>query len=170
MMEMPDWISYAKVRGSWAQVGKAASPYSTSQVYTVGKWNYNLLNGSVPGILVNKDLKPEISSSYEVGLDMRLFKNRIGIDFTYYNEQTKNQILSIATDQSSGYSNKLINAGLISNKGIELMLKTNPVKLRDFSLDVDFNFAKNTTLIEELDGNLKEYGTDTLNLHRFNEP
>lgn len=157
MMTMPKWLDYTKVRASWAQVGKATTPYSISQVYTVTQYNFNLLSGNPPQILVNENLMPEISSSFEVGFDVRMFMNRIGLDFTYYNEQTKNQILAIATNQSTGYYQKLINAGLISNKGIEVMLKTNPIKTKDFSFNLDFNFAKNTTLVKELDENLKEY-------------
>ncbi len=163
MIELPSWLNFTKVRGSWAQVGKATDPYSTSQVYTVNKYNFNLLNGNVPNKLVNKDLKPEISSSSEIGLDLRMFNGRIGVDFTYYNEQTKNQILAIATDQSTGYSQRLINAGLISNKGIELMLKTTPVKLKDFSINVDINFAKNKTMVEKLDDNLKVFSFGAIN-------
>lgn len=157
MTTMPAWMDFAKVRASWAQVGKATTPYSISQVYTVTKYNFNLLSGNPPQILVNKNLMPEISSSFELGFDVRMFMGRIGLDFTYYNEQTKNQILAIATDQSTGYYQKLINAGLITNSGVEIMLKTSPIKRKDFSVDLNFNFAKNVTLVKELDDNLKEY-------------
>ncbi|MGV8827292.1 MAG: SusC/RagA family TonB-linked outer membrane protein [Breznakibacter sp.] len=163
MTELPQWISFLKLRTSWAQVGKAADPYSTSQVYKIEKGDFNQLKGKVPEIMVNKNLKPELSTSTEAGIDARLFNNRIGLDFTYYNERTKNQILQIETDQSTGYSYKLINAGLIINSGFEMMLKTTPVKMTDFTLDVDFNFAKNKTTVDRLDGFLKEYSFGSIN-------
>lgn len=163
MLTLPDWFDYAKLRGSWAQVGKGTDPYAVNQVYTISTWNYNLLNGNIPGTKVNENLKPEISSSIEFGTDLRFFGNRVGIDFTYYNENTENQILSVPTDQSSGYEFKLINAGKISNKGVEILLNTTPIKRNDFRFDVDFNFAKNTTMIEELDEELKIYPFGGLN-------
>lgn len=163
MLDLPDWFTFAKVRGSWAQVGKATDPYAIDESFTISTWNYNLLNGNVKSVLVNKDLKPEISSSFELGTDLRFLNNRIGLDFTYYNEITENQILRVPTDQSTGYSEKLINAGRISNKGIEVMLNTTPVQTKDFSFDINFNFAKNTTTLEKLDNDLKVYSFGGLN-------
>jgi TonB-linked SusC/RagA family outer membrane protein len=157
MAELPQWVSFAKVRGSWAQVGKATSPYQTSQNYTIGNWNYNLSTGNVSSQQVVQNLKPEISTSWEVGADLRFFGNRLGVDFTYYNEETKNQILPVETVQSSGYDLRLINAGLITNKGIELMLTTVPVQTSDFKLGLDFNFAKNEGIMEELAEGVPEY-------------
>lgn len=163
MVTLPAWFTFAKVRGSWAQVGKATDPYNIDMNYTVSSWNFNLLNGDVPNTRVNENLKPEISSSTEIGFDLRFFQNRLGLDLTYYDEQTKNQILRIETDQTTGFEYKLINAGLISNKGIEILLNTTPVKKSDFRLDVNFNFAKNTTMVDELDEKLKEYSFGSLN-------
>ncbi|WP_282014295.1 SusC/RagA family TonB-linked outer membrane protein [Marinifilum flexuosum] len=150
MFELPKFVSYAKVRGSLAQVGKAADPYQTSQTYKIESGDFDLSKGKVPDVLVNKDLKPEISTSWEIGTDIRLFSNRIGLDFTYYQEDTKNQILKLSTDQTTGYPYRLINAGLIRNKGIEVMLTTVPVKTEDFNLTLGFNFAKNKGTLEEL--------------------
>ncbi|RPH31933.1 MAG: SusC/RagA family TonB-linked outer membrane protein [Bacteroidales bacterium] len=157
MVKLPDWFSYAKVRSSWAQVGKGTEPYWIDENYFITTWNFNLLNGNVPGVLVNKNLKPEISSSVEFGADLRFLNNRIGLDFTYYDEETKNQILPLEMDQSTGYSKKLINAGLITNKGVEILLNTTPVKSKDFQLEVGFNFAKNTTILKKLDPDVKVY-------------
>jgi len=157
MVSMPSWISFAKARASWAQVGKATDPYNTSQLYKLESWNYNLTTGVVPEVAVIQDLKPEISTSWEAGLDLRLFNNRLGFDFTYYNEMTKNQIVDIEVVQSSGYKRKYINAGEISNKGIELMIATVPIKTKDFRLGLDFNFSKNEGVLEELHEDLKEY-------------
>jgi TonB-linked SusC/RagA family outer membrane protein len=151
IFELPEWITFAKVRGSWAKVGKATNPYQTSQSYTLSTDNFNLISGNIPDTQVVKHLKPELSTSYELGLDLKLFNNRLGLDFTYYVERTKNQILPVETVQSSGFRYRLINAGLIQNKGIEVMLTTVPVKTKDFRLGVDFNFAMNEGMLEELE-------------------
>jgi len=163
MLELPAWITYAKVRGSWAQVGKATDPYAIDESYTISTGNYNLLNGNVKGTLVNKNLKPEISSSVEFGADLRFLNNRIGLDVTYYNEKTKNQILKVPTDQNTGYNEKLINAGQISNKGVEILLNTVPVKTNEFIFETNINFAKNITMLESLDDKLKVYSFGGLN-------
>lgn len=157
MISMPNWLSYAKVRGSFAQVGKGASPNSIDESFTIRSWNYDLLIGDLPNYRVNKDLKPEISNSTEFGVDIRFLENRLGLDFTVYNENTKNQILPVEIDNTSGYTTKIINAGLINNKGVEVLLNTTPVKTKDFTLNINFNFAKNTTKVEALDDKLKEY-------------
>ncbi|RUT79097.1 SusC/RagA family TonB-linked outer membrane protein [Ancylomarina longa] len=158
MIEMPNWVSFAKVRGSWARVGKATDPYQTSQNFTIGNWNYGLSTGNVSSKQVVQNLKPEISTSWEIGADLRLLSNRVGIDFTYYNEDTKNQILPVETVQSSGYDVHLINAGLITNKGIEVMLSTVPVKTKDLTIGLDFNFAQNESVMERLAEGVPEYG------------
>jgi TonB-linked SusC/RagA family outer membrane protein len=157
MTDLPEFISFAKLRGSWAQVGKATSPYGTSQSFLLENWNFGLTNGKIPTTQVVQDLKPEISTSWEIGADMRFLNNRLGLDFTYYNEETENQILAVPTVQSSGYDLRLINAGLITNKGIEFMLTTVPVKTNDFRLGIDFNFAKNEGVLEELADGIPEY-------------
>lgn len=157
MTDLPDWISFAKVRGSWAKVGKATDPYNTSQSFTLESGNYNLTRGNVSDQSVVDGLKPEISTSWEIGADLRLLNNRIGIDFTYYNEETKNQILPVPGVQSSGYNTILINAGLITNKGIELMLTTVPVKTKDLTVGLNFNFAMNESVMESLAEGVPEY-------------
>ncbi len=157
MTELPDWVSFAKVRGSWAKVGKATTPYNTSQSFRLESGNFNLTRGIVEQQRVIEDLKPEISTSWEVGADLRFLGNRVGIDFTYYNEETKNQILPAPGIISSGYETLLINAGLITNKGIELMLSTVPVKTKDLTIGLDFNFAKNESMMEKLAPGIPEY-------------
>jgi outer membrane receptor protein involved in Fe transport len=100
--------------------------------------------------LVNANLKPEISTSFETGLDLRFFHNRMGIDFTYYNTQSKNQILPIPLTNTSGYSARIINAGLIENQGIELTFNATPIRKRNFSWDVSLNFSRNRSEVKEL--------------------
>ena len=150
IVEMPTWVSFAKVRASWAQLGKSAQPYQTSQDFTIDTWNYNLQNSEVPNNLVIQNLKPEISTSWEIGLDVRLFNGRLGLDATYYREETENQILNVPLTQSTGFQERVINAGLITNKGFEFLLTTIPVKTNDFTLGLDFNISLNEGVMEEL--------------------
>ncbi|MDR9824507.1 TonB-dependent receptor, partial [Vibrio sp. FNV 38] len=88
--------------------------------------------------------------SWELGLDWRFFNNRIGIDFTYYKENTRDQTMSISVPSVSGISSELVNAGDIQNKGIELALNTTPIETRDFRWDVDFTFTRNRNKIISL--------------------
>lgn len=157
MVELPDWVAFAKVRASVAKLGKSANPYETSTDYTVSSGNYDLLVSEVPDALVLEDLKPEMSTSYEVGMDVRFFNGRIGLDATYYYEETKNQILEVDVAESSGYTSKYVNAGLITNQGVEVLLTTIPVKTTNFQLGVDVNIAANKGVMEELTDDMLEY-------------
>ncbi|PKQ64207.1 hypothetical protein BZG02_05125 [Labilibaculum filiforme] len=157
MIEMPDWISFAKVRGSWAQVGKGTQPFFTAQNYSLGNWNYGLTVGNVPSISIDPKLKSELSTSIEFGADIRFLQNRIGLDFTYYYEQTENQIGYLQNVEETGYSKELTNIGEILNKGIEFTLSTVPVKTKDLTVGVNFNFAMNEGTLEELKDEISRY-------------
>lgn len=151
-MNLPKWITFGKLRLSAAQVGKDTDPYVLYNylTYTQG------INGpevTYPKIKANPDLKPEISSAYEAGLDMKFFNNRLGFDFTYYYSLTKNQIMTVP--MSGEFSAKYINAGKILNQGVELMLYTTPVKTKDFEFNLDMSLAHNNTTVVELHENAK---------------
>ncbi|MGY0407274.1 MAG: SusC/RagA family TonB-linked outer membrane protein [Polaribacter sp.] len=150
MTEMPEWISFLKVRGSWAQVGKDARVEQTNPVFTFAQGNFNLTTSEVPENEVDENVRPEISTTKEIGFEARLFKSRLNLDFTYYNEQTKNQIIPLEIDQVSGFVKKITNVGLVSNKGVEIMAKIKAIKTNDFNLGVTLNFAKNIGKLERL--------------------
>ncbi len=144
---LPEWVTFAKVRLSAAQVGKDPDPYN---LYNVREFQY-LMGNRTPvssTIKMNSDLKPEIKTSYEVGLDMKFLNNRLGFDFTYYNSSTKNQAMLV--DASSPWTQQWVNAGCITNNGVELMLYGTPVKSRDFTFDLNVNLAKNVSKVKEL--------------------
>jgi outer membrane receptor protein involved in Fe transport len=144
---LPEWITFAKVRLSAAQVGKDPDPYN---LYNVREFQY-IMGDRTPvssTIKMNSDLKPEIKTSYEVGLDMKFLNNRLGFDFTYYNSSTKNQAMLV--DASSPWTQQWVNAGRITNNGVELMLYGTPVKSRDFTFDLNVNLAKNVSTVKEL--------------------
>ena len=129
--ELPSWVSFAKVRASWAQVGNDTNPYSINSAY--GLASYTLLNTNyygltIPGIMNATDLKPERKKAWEIGLDWRFVENRFGIDFTYYKENTFDQIMQISIPYLSGRSQQLINAGNIQNQGVEIAANLVPVR------------------------------------------
>ncbi len=157
MTELPSWVSFAKIRASWAKVGKGTDPYLTAQSYSIGNWSYNLSIGNVPSVFIDPSLKPELSTSFEIGADLRFLNNRLGVDFTYYNESTENQIGKVELAQSSGYGEVLTNIGKILNEGVELMITTVPVKTNDLRIGLDFNFAQNTGTLVELSGDRDRY-------------
>ncbi len=143
-------ISLIKLRGSWAEVGKDTDPYRLLATYGIGNGNFETIYANVPNVFFNADLKPEITKSYEFGLDAGFFENRLGLEVSYYRTNTHNQVLEVDIPQSSQYSRKIINAGNIENSGLEAMLHMQPVQSERFSLGVDINFATNTTKVVEL--------------------
>ena len=145
-------INYGKVRASWAKVGSDTDPYQLALNYATGKYSYSgytigmISNATQP----NKDLKPTMTSSYELGLEMKFFHNRLSLDLTYYNQTSKDQILSLASTTTSGYAYRLINAGQIQNKGIEIALNGRVLQIKDFAWDAGVNFSKNTNKVKSL--------------------
>ena len=145
-------MPYGKFRLSWAQVGSDTDPYQLGLVYTKSKFTYpgytiGYINNST---MPNKNLKPTKTNSFELGLEMKFLNNRIGLDFTYYTQNSKNQIMGMASSWTTGYNYRLINAGEIENKGIEIALNTRPVQLKDFSWDLNLNFSKNSNKVKKL--------------------
>jgi TonB-linked SusC/RagA family outer membrane protein len=148
-----DLLSYVKLRASYAQAGTDANIYLTKGGYTVlplssgfNGQQFAQVNQSVP----NATLKNELKKSYEFGTDIRLFNNRMGIDFTYYKANTSNQILPISISAGSGFSTKLINAGEIQNKGVELFVNAIPVQSKSFTWEISVNAANNKSKVVSL--------------------
>ncbi|MEI6679991.1 MAG: SusC/RagA family TonB-linked outer membrane protein [Mariniphaga sp.] len=159
--KMPDWVTLAKTRLSWAQVGNDTSPYSINNGYSIG--NYEMAGGSYvytnakSTTLVDPGIKPERKNSFEAGLDLRFLKNRVGIDLSVYDETINNQIGSIPIPGESGYNGMLSNIGSLTNRGIELSLRVEPVKTRNFTWESTFNYWNNTTKISNLRKEVGEY-------------
>ncbi len=150
IFEMGEKVSLAKLRGGWAMVGNDTDPYKLMNVMgNQGAWG-NQTRLSTSGTLLLPDLKPEIQTSWEIGVDLALFNNRLRMDGTYYQAENENQILSIGLPPSSGYSEKQINAGLISSKGVEFSVGLTPISSSDWNWDVNFVFSRNRTKVEEL--------------------
>ena len=159
--KLPEWVTFAKVRASLAQVGNDTSPYYINSGYTLKRsiFGDNSTIGSLelPNEVKSLDLKPEKKTSWEVGIDWRFLNNRIGIDATYYKENTRNQIMAISVPYVSGISSKLVNAGNIQNAGIELSLNTTPVETKDWRWDLDFTYTRNRNKIISLHEDVANY-------------
>ena len=161
-MDLPDWIPFLKVRGSWAESGGGVDPYSLGLVY-----NYNQSMGQYPigfigtNTIPNLNLKPLTSISYEAGLEARFLNNRIGIDFTYYVRNTKNDIVDAGVSHASGYNNVRINAGKVHNHGIEFMLNTVPVKTKHFTWNSTLNFSYNKSEVKRITDNIDSFILET---------
>lgn len=147
IFQLPGAISYAKLRLSAAQVGNDTEPYRTSKYYSVSNFPSSAV---APTTLFNADFKPEITTSYEGGLEYNLFKNRFGMDLTLYSNTTENQILEVPLEPSTGFTRAVLNAGTVRNQGIELVLRGSPLKSDAFSWNTTLTWAKNKNKVLKL--------------------
>jgi TonB-linked SusC/RagA family outer membrane protein len=146
MIQLPAYVNLLKVRASWAQVGNDTDPYKTSQYFESSAFAGSAIASTT---LFNNSFKPEISTNYETGLDIRLF-NSAGLDFTFYYNRTKNQILDAPIDSSTGYRRATVNSGNVRNRGYEVMLHLVPVSVRDFKWSTNLTWSKNENRILSL--------------------
>jgi len=154
-----NFLSYAKLRGGWSKVGKATDAYQLINTYNIIAPFGSNPREKAASIDLNAGLKPESTTSAEAGVEVGLFNNSVHFDVSIYNTNSINQILSADVSPSTGYSKKLINAGKINNKGVEVQLGLTPVKSGQFSWDVILNYSSNRSNVEELDkeGRLQSY-------------
>lgn len=149
-LETNPYFSYGKLRLSYAKVGGDAFPYALNTYYVNRapvRGQTSFLQDNTIG---NPELKPESTSSFEVGADLRFLQNRISVDVTYYQALSKDQIISAPITYSSGFTSATVNAGEIENKGIELLVSASPVKRKDFNWDVKLNFSANENTVISL--------------------
>ncbi len=154
-------ISFIKLRGNISQVGTDVGPYDLYNTVTMESWgSQNIVKQGET--LQNNQLKPEISTSYEVGTDLRFLAGRLGFDFTWYKTNIVNQVMSISTTWASGYGSRKINAGEIQNKGIEFTLRGTPID-SELRWDISATFSRNRNKIVELTGGVTQismYGAE----------
>lgn len=159
--KLPEWISFAKLRASWAQVGNDTNPYRINPGYNLGyivTGNGNIYTNSFSSDQIyDSNIKPERKNAWEIGLDFRVLYDRIALDATYYRENTKDQIMSIDVSELSGVRSKLVNAGNIQNSGIEIALKTIPFQNKDWQWGVDMTFTRNRSKIVSLHPDVADY-------------
>ncbi|GAA0528745.1 SusC/RagA family TonB-linked outer membrane protein [Chitinophaga japonensis] len=159
-----DVLSYLKVRGAIARVGNDADPYLLQTVFAKAGFGNNLASisfpisvggGSIPGFqpstrIGSNTLTPEFTTSYEGGLNIGLFRNRVSLDATYFYTRSSDMIFNVNVSNSSGFDTRTTNVGLMTNKGIELLLNATPVRVSDFSWDVSVNFTRIRNMVKEI--------------------
>lgn len=150
---LPDNIDMLKGRIGWAQVGNDTDPYRLVQNLSTGLYN-NINTAAMPSGLLNPDLKPEEATSIEAGIDLNMFQNRLRFTGTYYTIDNRNQIFAVNLPRSSGFSSRLINAGLIQSRGLEFTLGGTPVSRNGWNWDINLNWSRNRTRVVELSDNL----------------
>jgi len=155
------WLDNGKLRASYALTGKEPwREYSTGTNYeakrfTGGGYAYSYYGG-------NPNLKPEVSENFEIGTEMQFLKNRIGLDFNYYNLLSKDQIINPRLSYGTGFVLEMMNGGTVRNRGIEVQLTGNPIKGKDFNWNTTFNFTRNRGVVLSLANELPElYESDT---------
>jgi TonB-linked SusC/RagA family outer membrane protein len=149
-LENLGWLSSGKIRANYATVGNDAPWGSLTDVYDKPNPFGSGLLFSVPNTKNNGNLKPEMTVSREIGLEMSFLNNRFGFDASYYHTNTVDQIIPVAVSVATGYSSKFINAGDIENKGVELSLFGAPIRNRNFSWNVNVNFSRNRNKVLSL--------------------
>ncbi|MDR3269507.1 MAG: SusC/RagA family TonB-linked outer membrane protein [Tannerella sp.] len=150
----PVWYDYGKLRASYGIVGNAPEAYAANEVFEQGS-NNGMTWNHVPGNMGNNEIRPEVMKEIEVGLESTFFKDRLGIEFSFYNRDITDLILNTPQASTSGVNNILLNVGGMKNTGYEFNLHGTPVLTKDFSWTAAVNFAFNrnkvTNLIEGVD-------------------
>ena len=157
-------LSFGKLRTSYAIAGSDLSPYETAINYTTGTVykgpSSTVTTGYVPDKLKNPNIKPSFANSFEAGLELKFLKNRVGLDFTYYKQRNKNQIIDLSVSGASGFTSTVVNAGDIQNQGIELVLTGKPIVSKIFEWNATINYARNKSRINELYPGINVYQLD----------
>ncbi|WP_073083654.1 SusC/RagA family TonB-linked outer membrane protein [Chitinophaga jiangningensis] len=155
--KMPEWINFLKVRTSWAQVGGDTDPYRLFLAYQVQNPFDGLPLADVKKTpdgqyaVPNPTLRPLVNTSYEAGLEARLFDSRLTLDFAFYTRTTKDDILQTTISNASGYNAAFINVGKVKNTGVEVLLTGVPVRNKNFTWEITPNFSYNKNEVVSLD-------------------
>lgn len=160
MVHLPEAISFLKLRVSAAQVGRDADPYSINNTFVTNTPfnNYPLTTGN--NVLANNNLKPSSTTTTEAGIEIKFLKNRLGLDATIYQSNTKDEVVQLPIAVSSGYTNAYVNGGKINNKGVEIMLTAAPVHSAQpdgFNWNMNFNFSHNVGKVVSLPDGIDTY-------------
>ncbi|MDC6366698.1 MULTISPECIES: SusC/RagA family TonB-linked outer membrane protein [Flavobacteriaceae] len=149
-------LNYMKIRASFGSAPGFPGLYRTRNILNLNPAQFQSLGGttttttSVDNLLANSDLKPELSKEYEVGIEARFFNSRLGFDFTYYDRETKDQIIDRPLPPESGFTGTTVNVGNVSNKGIELSFDGIPLQTEDFTWSINGNYTINESLVSGL--------------------
>jgi TonB-linked SusC/RagA family outer membrane protein len=161
LVELPR-VDYAKLRAGWTAVGNDASAFALVDPYVANTPFDGVPRYSASGSLRNFDLKPERTEAWEVGGEFQLLDDRLGLDLTYYNKKTINQIVPSQVSALTGFTSRYVNAGTIRNKGVELQVSATPLRLDNgLEWEIYGNFSKNDSEVESLYGDLETIVLDS---------
>lgn len=176
-----NFLDFGKLRLAYGKTGNDASPYLTSARFIQGTsrayYGSDVAKFPLGGVnafqaastIGSSDLKPEMTTEYEIGLNLAFFGNRINIDAAYYNRETKDQIFTLPVDPASGYAYMVTNFGNVRNRGIELLVNTTPVRTKDFRWDLGFNFSKNNNKVLSMPASVEGGKTDIYSFSAGND-
>jgi TonB-linked SusC/RagA family outer membrane protein len=161
-LELPNFVSFAKVFGSWGVVGNYPDIYRANIAYNQGTLGVQQVGGApvlftnIPGAFGNDLIRPEQKNEYEFGIDTRFFKNRLSLEVSYYNGQIRDQILPLTLAATTGATSVLTNIGTLRNKGIEIGIKGSILKTNNLFWELGVNYYNNTNVVEKLANNATE--------------
>ncbi|MFK8102033.1 MAG: SusC/RagA family TonB-linked outer membrane protein [Saprospiraceae bacterium] len=150
VVELPSVFSFVNLRASWAQVGNDTDPFQTSGVFAAQTPFNAQPTFSGQDLIANNSLLPEITTSIELGGDIRFWDDRLRVDFGYYNALTENQIIALPVSITSGYTQRVVNGGKVRSQGFELILGATSIVNKNFRWETAFNFSRNRTTVEDL--------------------
>ena len=151
VVDLPNAISFLKLRGGVARVGSDTDPYELQDEFLWGQGENGVASISQSNVRANPDLLPEITRAWELGTDVRFLNNRIGLDLTYYNSLTFNQILRVEVSPTTGFDFILKNAGKIRSTGWEMVLNARAIERDKFKWSTTLNWARDRSVVEEYD-------------------
>ncbi len=156
-ISLPDPISFAKLRLSYAQIGKDATPYVVRSGYAA----YQSLPDGIIGfsraaVLGNPNIRPEFTNTWEAGFEAKFLNNRLGIDFTYYHSVSKDQIIPIEISSTTGYENYTLNSGDMRNRGVEIIISGTPIQTKNLTWETSLNWSANRNKVLSIADGLNE--------------
>ncbi|HYX06181.1 MAG TPA: TonB-dependent receptor, partial [Bacteroidales bacterium] len=158
LFKMPEMVDYLKIYGSWAEVSSDLNPYQISPVYLNAGSYSGMTELTYPGGIVNPDIKPEKSTSYEFGLSGSIIENRLGFDLTYYNVVDENQIINLPVSVASGFDSRKVNGNQYTTNGFEVVLNGSLVKSPVFRWDIGLNWSTRVKKLTAIYGDAEKYG------------
>lgn len=150
ILRLPETVSFAKIRASIAQVGNDTDPYQTAGVFIPQVAFNGQPTFSAQAVIPNANLLPEKTTSLEFGLDVRLFKDRLKLDATYYSATTTNQIIALPVAVSSGYEQQVVNGARVQSRGFEVFASIHAIDKKEFDWTTGFNFSRNVATVNDL--------------------
>ena len=157
-VKMPQFVEYLKLYGSWAHVSSDLAPYSVYSAYNKGTTYGSTQSVYYPSGIVNPNILPEKSSSYEMGLSTGLFKGRLSLDLTYYNIKDENQIIDLGISEASGFTSKKVNGNVYTTNGFEIVAGFKAIKKKNFRWDIAANWSTYVKKITEIYGDQSKFG------------